>query len=118
MLALGVSVTYAVAIRAGRRRPRPGHWERERNLSRAYGRLLVLLARMQNKSPEAIAAKLEGSGYRPDLIIGMRTGNIEPSEHVTCSPYKPPLLQGRGVIEIYSAWEPLAMRSRPRLSSP
>jgi len=31
---------------------------------------------MQNKSPEAIAAKSEGSGYRPDLIIGMRTGNI------------------------------------------
>jgi hypothetical protein len=31
---------------------------------------------MQNKSPEGIAAKSEGSGYRPDLIIGMRTGNI------------------------------------------
>jgi hypothetical protein len=27
MLALGVSVTYAVAIRAGRRRPHPRHWE-------------------------------------------------------------------------------------------
>ena len=53
-----------------------GIGRRERNLSRAYGRLLVLLARMQNKSPEAIAAKSEGSGYRPDLIIGMRTGNI------------------------------------------
>jgi hypothetical protein len=27
MSALGVSVTYAVAIRAGRRRPHPRHWE-------------------------------------------------------------------------------------------
>jgi uncharacterized membrane protein YoaK (UPF0700 family) len=27
MSALGVSVTYAVAIRKGRRRPHPRHWE-------------------------------------------------------------------------------------------
>jgi hypothetical protein len=27
MSALGVSVTYAVAIRAGRRRPHPRHWQ-------------------------------------------------------------------------------------------
>jgi hypothetical protein len=27
MSALGVSVTYAVAIRAGRRHPHPSHWE-------------------------------------------------------------------------------------------
>jgi hypothetical protein len=26
MTALGVSVTYAVALRAGRRRPHPRHW--------------------------------------------------------------------------------------------
>lgn len=26
MSALGISVTYAVAIRAGRRRPHPRHW--------------------------------------------------------------------------------------------
>jgi hypothetical protein len=31
MSALGVSVTYAVAIRAGRRRPHPRHWGRWRN---------------------------------------------------------------------------------------
>jgi hypothetical protein len=32
MSALGISVTYAVAIRAGRRRPHPRYWEALANL--------------------------------------------------------------------------------------
>jgi hypothetical protein len=36
MSALGVSVTYAVAIRAGRRRPHPRHWEALVELGRCH----------------------------------------------------------------------------------
>jgi hypothetical protein len=38
MSSLGVSVTYAVAIRAGRRKPHPRHWE-------ALARLVGVAAR-------------------------------------------------------------------------
>ena len=56
-----------------------GTGRRWRNLSRTYRRL-VLLARTLDKSPDATAAKSEGSGYRPNriigILIGLRAGNI------------------------------------------